>query len=109
MRWLAILGVLAYRLFVRPFWRRRCLFDESCSAHAIRTFRTAGFLGGLPLVHARVRSCRMPASACFVLDAHGHARLLTATGHHGAAPPPQALALLARAAEQQAAREIGTD
>ncbi len=109
MRWLAILGVLAYRLFVRPFWRRRCLFDESCSAHAIRIFRTAGFLRGLPVVHARVRSCRMPASACFVLDADGYARLLTATGHHGAAPPPQALALLARAAEQQAAGAIGSD
>lgn len=109
MRWLAILGVLAYRLFVRPFWRRRCLFDESCSAHAIRTFRTRGLIHGLPLVRARVRSCRMPASACFVLEADGSARLLTATGHHGAAPPPQALALLARAAEQRAAEASGAD
>jgi len=99
MRWLAILGVLAYRLCVRPFYRRRCLFDESCSTYAIRVLRTVGVRRGLPAVHARVRSCRLPAAACFVLGPDGRARLLSATGHGGAPVPPGALAHLASQAE----------
>ena len=102
MRWLGILGVLAYRLFVRPLLRRRCLYDESCSAHAIRQLRERGFLRAIPKIRARVRSCRMPAAACFVVGADGRARLLSATGHHGAPPPPRALELLASHAEQGA-------
>jgi putative component of membrane protein insertase Oxa1/YidC/SpoIIIJ protein YidD len=102
MGWLGVLGILAYRVFVRPFLRRRCLFDESCSAHGIRLFREHGMLRALPLIRARVRSCRMPASACFVLDANGRAQLLSASGHHGQPPPPNALQLLALQAEHHA-------
>jgi len=100
MRWLGILGVLAYRVFVRPFMRRTCLFHESCSTYAIRTLREFGLWRALPLVRARVRSCRLPAAACFVIGADGRARLLTAEGPEGAQPPPIALALLASHAEQ---------
>ncbi|MBA3451966.1 MAG: membrane protein insertion efficiency factor YidD [Deltaproteobacteria bacterium] len=99
MRWLAILCVLAYRVFIRPFRRRRCLFDESCSAHGIRLFREHGVRVAVPLIRARIRSCRMPAMACFILDATGHARLFSATSGSDDPVPPRALELLAQQAE----------
>ena len=99
MRWVAILGILAYRVFLRPFRRRQCLFEESCSAHGIRLLREHGLVRATPMIRARIRSCRMPAMACFVLDADGRARLLSATGHDGEPVAPKALALLAQQAE----------
>lgn len=102
MRWLGILGILAYRLFARPFLRRQCLFEESCSTYGIRIFREHGFLRGWALIRTRVRSCRMPAAACYVLDESGKARLLSATGHDGQPIPPKALEILALRAEHHA-------
>lgn len=101
MRWLGILGILAYRLFVRPFLRRQCLYDESCSTYGIRMFREHGFRIGSAHIRARVHSCRMPAAACYVLDDNGKARLLSATGHDGQQVPPRALEILAMRAEHQ--------
>lgn len=106
MRWLAILAILGYRVLIRPFYRRVCLYDESCSAYAIRTLRDVGFVRGMPRIRARLRSCRMPAGACFVVGADGAARLISATSHTGAAVPPGALALLAKEAER-AGRHVG--
>ena len=97
MRWLAILGILAYRAVVRPFLRRRCLYPESCSAHASRTRRALGYRRAVPLIQRRVQSCRLPEAACFVLDSSGRARLLRVDG---AAPPAMAIELLARDAER---------
>lgn len=91
---LGIVGVWVYRLLVRPFLRRRCLHDESCSAFAIRMFGQHGLLHALPLVRARVRGCRLPATACFVVDEAG-SRLLSATTHDGSTPPARAIELLA--------------
>ena len=91
---IGVVGIWLYRLFVRPFLRRCCLYQESCSAYGIRMFRTHGLVSALPHIRARVRSCRLPATACFVLDDHG-ARLLSATGHDGMPPPELALALVA--------------
>lgn len=98
---IGIAGIWCYRLVVRPFLRRRCLFEESCSAHGIRMFRERGLVGALAPIRHRVRSCRMPASACFVLDEQGHARLLAAAGHDGVGPAPRALAVLAREATRR--------
>ncbi len=108
MRWIAILGILAYRVFLRPFRRRQCLFEESCSAHGIRLLRAQGLRVATPLIRARIRSCRMPAMACFVLDADGRARLLSAHGHDGELVAPRALTLLAQQAEL-GARTHGLD
>jgi putative component of membrane protein insertase Oxa1/YidC/SpoIIIJ protein YidD len=99
MRWIAIVAVLAYRALIRPFHRRVCLFEESCSAYAIRTLRVAGFDRALPMIRARLHACRMPAGACFVLDGGGRARLISARSGTGSDVPPAALALLAREAE----------
>lgn len=99
MRWLAILAIYAYRCFVRPFRRRRCLYDESCSAFGIRTFRERGFRGSSAIIRARIHSCRMPAAACFVLDEHGKAQFLSGAGAAGHPIPPKALELLAAHAE----------
>lgn len=79
--------------------RRRCLYPESCSAYAIRVLRGEGLISAVPMIRHRIRTCRMPVSACFVVGADGRARLLDAHGHEGAAPPPIALELLARDAE----------
>lgn len=110
MRWLGVLGVFAYRLFVRPFLRRRCLYDESCSAFAIRVLREHGMRRAVPQIRARVRSCRMPAAACFVIGADGRAHLLSATSHDGGALPPQALLVVAADAERVARdhQQLGT-
>jgi hypothetical protein len=99
MRWLAILCVYAYRLVIRPFRRRQCLFDESCSAHGIRMFRDHGVWTAMPLIRARIRSCQLPAMACFVLDGDGRARVLSAEGHDGLPVAPRALEHLAHQAE----------
>jgi hypothetical protein len=99
MRWLAILCVHAYRLFIRPFRRRQCLFDESCSAHGIRMLRDHGVRIAVPLIRGRIRSCRLPAIACFVIDADGRARVLSAEGHDDQPVAPKALDHLARQAE----------
>lgn len=104
MRWLAILGIYAYRWFVRPILRRRCLFDESCSTFAIRVLRERGVVAGYALIRARLRSCQMPVAACFVLDEHGKARLLSSTGWNGQPVPPKALELLAMCAEHSIAQ-----
>lgn len=100
MRWLAIVCIFVYRWTVRPFLRRRCLYPESCSAFAIRELRELGVAAALPRIRARIRSCRLPASACFVVDEHGRARLISASGHDGLAPPPLALEILACEAEK---------
>ena len=97
MRWLAILGVLAYRALVRPFIRRQCLYPESCSAHAIRVLRADGYRRAVPQIQARVQSCRMLDGACFVLDGEGRATLLGTTV--SGAPPPLLVQRLARHAE----------
>jgi hypothetical protein len=95
MRWLAILAILAYRVFVRPFMRRRCLHDESCSTFGIRMLREHGLVGAVPRIRCRLRACRMPVSACFILDEAGQARLLSAAGHDGEAASPKAIEFLA--------------
>jgi hypothetical protein len=95
MRWLGILAILAYRAFARPFMRRRCLHEESCSAFAIRMLREHGLVGAVPRIRRRIRSCRMPVSACFILDERGQARLLSAAGHGGEAASAKALEFLA--------------
>ena len=101
MGWIGVAGIWLYRWFVRPFMRRRCLYDESCSQFAIRTFRERGLLRALGVIRARVRSCRMPAAAVFVIGTDGVPRLLSAAGHDGAAPPPRALELLAAEAARR--------
>ena len=64
--------------------------------------RERGLVAGYRPIQARVRSCRMPAAACYVLDANGKARLLSATGHDGELIPPKALEILALRAEHHA-------
>lgn len=103
MRWLAIAGIWLYRLVVRPFLRRVCLFEESCSQHALRTLREQGYRKAVPLIQARVQSCRLPAAACYVVDESGRARLLFAESACAGQPvPPLALAHL----QQQAAATL---
>lgn len=107
MRWIAILAILAYRTLIRPFHRRVCLYPESCSAYAIRALRQQGFVRGMALTRVRLRTCRMPAGACFVLDSEGKAQLISATSPTSAPVPPAALELLTREAERTG-REVRT-
>ncbi len=107
MRWFGVLAILAYRLFVRPLLRRRCLYLESCSAYGIRMMREHGLVAGWVHARARIHACRMPAGACFVLDDVGRARLLSISGQDGHAAPDNAAAILATYAETQAHRLVG--
>lgn len=107
MRWLCILAVLAYRALIRPFYRRVCLFEESCSTYAIRTLRHEGAFRAVPMIRARVHSCRMPAGACFLIGADGAAKLLSATSSTAAPVPPGALAFLAAEAERATSHRHG--
>lgn len=107
MGWVGVVGVWMYRWLVRPFLRRRCLYTESCSQFAIRTFREHGFVRGLGMVKRRVRSCRLPAAAAFVIDADGVPRLLSVTGHAGCESPPGLERLAVEAATAARARRCG--
>lgn len=95
MRWFAILGILAYRVLVRPIYHRVCLHEESCSTYAIRVLRVRGLSHGVPLILARLRSCRMPVAAYFLIDARGYARMLSATTYDGSPLAPKAAEMLA--------------
>ncbi len=110
MRWLALGCVHFYRLFLRRWVpalrRRRCLFEESCSAFALRVLRERGFREGVRLAHQRVRACRLPAGASFVLDEQGRARLLAATSGSGEPVPARAIAHLAHLAELAAGAKL---
>lgn len=107
MRWLAILIVLAYRITLRRWWRRVCLYDESCSAFAIRTLRTRGVWAGYAVIRARVDSCRLPAGVCYVLSDDGEPTLIAATGRSGAPVPPHALAHCAAQARATHVATVG--
>lgn len=101
MRWLGILAILAYRVLIRPFRIRRCLYDESCSSYGIRMLRQQGIRSWRD-IHNRIQSCRLPSAVCFVLDEHGKAQLLSAYSHDGGPPPAKALEILAARAELHA-------
>lgn len=83
MRWLAILGVIGYRLVLRPFMRRRCLFDPSCSAFAIAMFRRVGFLHGLKATRARLHQCKTPARLAWTVGEDGKPEILALTPADG--------------------------
>jgi putative component of membrane protein insertase Oxa1/YidC/SpoIIIJ protein YidD len=58
MRWFAIAFIWFYRAGVRPFWRRHCLFSESCSKHVERIIREKGMRAGISSFRERLRQCR---------------------------------------------------
>jgi putative component of membrane protein insertase Oxa1/YidC/SpoIIIJ protein YidD len=88
MRWLGILAILAYRCFIRPFRRRQCLHAESCSTFGIRIMRERGLIDAAPAIRERVRSCRMPVGAAFIIAPDGQPLVLNGE------IPPRALEML---------------
>ena len=107
MRWLAILAVLAYRVAIRPFYRRLCLHPESCSAFAIRVLRESRLRDGLRRTRARLRSCRMPIAACWVLEPDGTPRVLCAQTHDGGPMAPGTVALVTSEVQARAGTAHG--
>lgn len=57
MRWLLI-GVIHLYRRLPPFFKRKCLFKETCSAHVLRLTRQSGFLVGLRTLKIRMMQCR---------------------------------------------------
>ncbi len=58
MKYVLLLLIRLYRLFVRPFLSRTCLFKESCSIHVERVIRESGWRQGLKSLLKRTQECR---------------------------------------------------
>ena len=51
-------GIGLYRAFLRPLYRRECLFRVSCSEHVLRAARVEGLGGAWLAFRERLRTCR---------------------------------------------------
>lgn len=57
MRWLLIRVIRLYRKL--PGWfKRKCLFKETCSSHVLRVTRESGFWPGMRNLTIRMSQCR---------------------------------------------------
>ena len=57
VRRLALAPILAYQRFVSPALPRRCKYEPTCSAYAVRAIEDYGILRGLVLAGWRVLRC----------------------------------------------------
>ncbi len=68
---LGILFVRAYRLFLRPILRRRCIFSPTCSEYAIHALQEHAFIEAIGLIRRRLDSCRWPRTVSWTVDVDG--------------------------------------
>ena len=92
---MALSVIWAYRWFVRPFLRRQCLFEPSCSEYALRTFRCVGFRAGVSLVRQRLHACRWPESVGWTIADDGKPQLLWFRSSNTDVDAPPAIAATA--------------
>lgn len=57
MKWLLIRVIHLYRR-LPPFFKRKCLFKETCSSHVLRMTRESGFWVGVRTLRGRMLRCR---------------------------------------------------
>jgi putative membrane protein insertion efficiency factor len=57
MKWLALLPIRLYRLFLSPFLGRQCRYHPTCSAYALEAIETHGILRGYWLAVRRIGRC----------------------------------------------------
>jgi uncharacterized protein len=67
MRWLLIGAISLYRC-LPAFFRRKCLFKETCSAHVLRIAYESGLRLSLVALRKRVSQCRPGYSVFFDAD-----------------------------------------
>ncbi len=70
MKWLLIGAIYLYRC-LPPFFKRKCLFKETCSAHVLRIVYESGLRAGLLTLRKRVSQCRPNYSVFFDADVNG--------------------------------------
>lgn len=57
MRYLAIVPIKIYRLFISPLLGPKCRFYPSCSAYAIEAIQKHGLFKGISLSSKRIMKC----------------------------------------------------
>jgi uncharacterized protein len=57
MKWVLI-GVIHLYRQLPPFFKRKCLFKNTCSSHVLQTTRASGFYMGLRSLRLRMFQCR---------------------------------------------------
>ncbi len=50
--------IYGYRLFIRPFWKRTCIFKTSCSQEVLNELDKNGFRAGLNALEMRMKYCK---------------------------------------------------
>ena len=58
MRIFILLAIRLYWQLVPVQWKRKCLFNETCSRHVYRITRQYGVSAGLSALYGRFRRCR---------------------------------------------------
>lgn len=58
MKYLFILIIKSYRLFISPLIGNRCRFYPSCSEYSLQAFKKHGFIKGFYLMTKRLLKCQ---------------------------------------------------
>jgi len=58
MKFLIIGPIKLYRLALRPYISKTCLFKESCSVHVERVTNESGLVAGIKALRFRIENCQ---------------------------------------------------
>ena len=58
MKFILIAAIKLYRLGIRPFLSKTCLFKESCSVHVERITNESGLRAGINALRFRTKNCQ---------------------------------------------------
>ena len=76
MKYFILIIIKAYQLLILKKFRRKCLFNESCSNYVLRITMQNGFTSGIKAFKYRFNNCR---SNYYLLDIKGKTILVTNT------------------------------
>ena len=57
MKYLVILTIKFYQLFISPMFGHNCRFIPTCSEYAIQSIKMNGVIKGIPFIIKRIISC----------------------------------------------------
>lgn len=74
MRYLLLIPIKFYQLFISPLLASNCRFDPTCSQYAYESIKTYGFFKGLSLSIRRISKCHPWHTGGFdpVPEKHNH-------------------------------------
>lgn len=58
MKWIFLLVIKSYWIFIPVKKRRSCLFKETCSRYVYRNTLEGGFFNGIKALRQRLKKCR---------------------------------------------------